>query len=180
MVRSRENVKPVNDAAPVLDPDSEDYPAQLRRRWKERLPDIDASSVPVFSVAAAVGRKIEIFYDGLLKPLGYQLSEYRLLVGLRIGEESGMTPADLNLLLKQTSAGITKTVARLEKRELITRSANPSDNRSIVVKLTAKGRREVNTLCKFIAAEQNKKLSAMSRAERDQAMAGLMLLSQHI
>ncbi len=154
-----------------------DFASFLIDSWQQRLPEVDASSVPLCSTTTALGRRMELFLESVVKPKGFQLSEYRLLVTL-FTSESGLTPVQLNAVLRLTSAGITKTIARIEQRGLIKRRPNPQDSRSILIELTEDGELEIRDLCAHVAAEQNKKLAWLSPEQRETALEGTRILLQ--
>ena len=137
------------------------YAESLLASWARQVPEVDASAVPLCSMATALGRQMELFLEGLVKPQGYQLSEYRLLVTLLTSNQEGMTPVQLNEVLRLTSAGITKNIARIEERGLISRRPNPADSRSVLIELTDTGGREIQRLCAHVAREQNRKLACL-------------------
>lgn len=159
-------------------PSDADYADTLLESWSRTLPDVDASAVPLFSMATALGRQMELFLESVVKPQGYQLSEYRLLVALLTQGKNGMTPVQLNKVLRLTSAGATKTIARLESRGLIQRRPNPVDNRSVLLELTPEAEREVRNLCTQMAQAQNRKIAWLSAQQMETALEGLRVLLQ--
>jgi DNA-binding MarR family transcriptional regulator len=54
-----------------------------------------------------------------------------------------MTPKRLNLHLAITSGGLTKSIQRLEEKQLVRRESVPEDGRGTLVSLTKKGERLV-------------------------------------
>ena len=159
-----------------LDVSESQYATKLVDSWARRLPDVDASVVPLFSMATALGRQIELYLESVLKPQGFQLSDYRVLAALFTSESGGMTPVQLNTILRQTSAGITKTITRIEDRGLVRRSPNPDDSRSVIIELTEKGVAEIERLCILVAQEQNKKLAWLTDEQRQTVLGGLQIL----
>ena len=163
-----------------LKPADAGYAETLLDSWARKMPDLDASAVPLFSMASALGRQIEQFLEGVLKPQGYQLSDYRLMVALYTSKQGGMTPVQLNTILRQTSAGITKTIARVEQRGLLRRRPNPDDSRSVIVELSPDGEKEIRRLCELVANEQNRKIAWMSDEQQALVLEGIGLLLQAV
>jgi DNA-binding MarR family transcriptional regulator len=63
-----------------------------------------------------------------------------VLSSLRVrGRGFGTTPIELNRFAQITSAGMTRTLDRLEESGYIERSPNPDDRRSILIRLTNEG-----------------------------------------
>jgi DNA-binding MarR family transcriptional regulator len=71
---------------------------------------------------------------------GMTASEGAVLAMLR---EVGpvLSPTRLQVLVIQSPGGLTKTLRRLEEGGLVRRRSDPGDRRSLLVELTAKGRR---------------------------------------
>ena len=171
-----QEVGPVS--TPVFDSSDPQHANALLDAWARRLPGIDASAVPLFAMATALGRQVEQFLEGVLKPHGVQLSDYRVLVALYTSEEGAITPAQLNGILRQTSAGITKTISRVEQRGLVQRRPNPNDSRSVFIELTEEGEEEIQRLCELVAQEQNKKIAWLSDEQRETAIQGIQTFLQ--
>ncbi|MGW6121069.1 MarR family winged helix-turn-helix transcriptional regulator [Nocardia sp. NPDC055165] len=106
--------------------------------WRVRNPDIDTSAMVVVGqikrVSALLDRAVEDIYAqahitpaevGLLVPLRYADPP---LTAIRLAEHLGMS-----------RAGVGKTLTKLERRGLITRTQNPTDRRSTLIRLTPAG-----------------------------------------
>jgi len=65
--------------------------------------------------------------------------------------ERGTTPQDLNQIVQLTSAGMTRTLDRLEAAGHVVRERNPDDRRSVLVRLTAHGRRSAEEVTRALA-----------------------------
>ncbi|MFD3459392.1 MarR family winged helix-turn-helix transcriptional regulator [Nocardia fluminea] len=106
--------------------------------WRVRNPDLDTSAMVVVGqikrISALLDRAVEDIYTeadvsaaevGLLVPLRYA---HPLLTAIRLAEHLGMS-----------RAGVGKTLTKLERRGLITRTQNPTDRRSTLISLTPAG-----------------------------------------
>ncbi|MFD0492185.1 MarR family winged helix-turn-helix transcriptional regulator [Saccharopolyspora spinosporotrichia] len=112
--------------------------------WRERNPGLDTSPMEVVALVKRVrvllDRAVEDLYDGA----ALTSAEVELLVPLRHADEP-VTAARLAARLGMSRAGISKTLAKLEKRGLITRAANPADRRAALIRMTPEGRRSSTT-----------------------------------
>jgi DNA-binding MarR family transcriptional regulator len=118
--------------------------ARLRRgeipaSWRPVLAGADPSTVLIMMWAGRLSRRVEAFYQRVLRPHGLQYSDYALLLLLRFS--GPMSPKDLNRYLAITSGGLTKSIDRLEAGRLVRRKADPDDGRGTLVVLTKRGER---------------------------------------
>lgn len=77
--------------------------------------------------------------DAALRPYGLDLGEYEILVKLSEAPERRLRMSELALAVRQSRSRLTHTVARMEKKELITRSNCPEDKRGVIATLTRRG-----------------------------------------
>ena len=111
-----------------------------RERHEAAHPDSDSDPFVYFAHLSAARQLTEIYYRRVLKPHRISDSEYRVISSLRVrGKGFRTTPLDLNRFAQITSAGITRTLDRLEEAGYVERSPNPEDRRSVLVGLTPAG-----------------------------------------
>ena len=120
--------------------------ARLRRgeipvSWRPTLAGADPATVLIMMWAGRLSRRVEAFYQQVLRPHGLQYSDYALLSLLRFS--GPMSPKNLNRTLAITSGGLTKSIDRLEAGLLVRRTPDPDDGRGRLVVLTKKGERLV-------------------------------------
>jgi DNA-binding MarR family transcriptional regulator len=97
--------------------------------------------------------------------------EYLIIAALRtLGAGATMTPKDLNKVLMQNSAGITKTLTRLEKAGFVQRKPNPQDKHSILIALTADGFEITDQTSLAEAKAQRKKSALLSAGDIDKIL----------
>lgn len=77
--------------------------------------------------------------DELREKHGISLGEYEILVRLSEQEGRQLRMAQLADALAHSRSRVTHTVKRMEKAELVLRSATPDDGRGIVATMTDKG-----------------------------------------
>lgn len=116
--------------------------ASLRDRtcelWAEHNPDLDTSPMEVVAqvkrIISLLDKVVEPVYEGTT----VTTAEVDLLVPLRYADEP-ITASHLAELLGMTRAGVSKTLAKLERRGLITRTPSASDRRAAVIAMTPSG-----------------------------------------
>jgi DNA-binding MarR family transcriptional regulator len=136
-----------------------------RERHESAYPDGDTDAFVYFAHLSAARQLTEIFYRRLLKPHRISDSEFRVLSSLRRRDERKTTPLELNRFVQITSAGMTRTLDRLEDAGYIERSPNPDDRRSILVGLTRRGREFADAVTTDLGAQYSEALSTVTRKE---------------
>ena len=102
---------------------------------------------------ATLSHLVDTYLQQRLKPHGLTPADYRVLSALRIGAAGERaTPQDLNRFTRITSAGMTRTLDRLETAGYLARSPNPDDRRSVFIELTATGWEFAETVMREIDA----------------------------
>ncbi len=113
---------------------------EIKQGWEATLPDVDASALPLFARMAVLAKLYSDFFDRLLRPFAITRAEYETLGILRAGAGAKhCSPTELAALAGQSTAGMTKTLDRLERAGLAERRAHPSDRRRIEVAISGKG-----------------------------------------
>ena len=128
----------------VADPKTAPHPFELldeaRDRLAAALPEIDREGTHYVAHLSALSQLVEIYFHRLLKPHRISYSEFRVLSTLRARpRDFRATPHDLNEAAQITSAGMTRTIERLERAGYVDRIPNPADRRSVLVGLTDSG-----------------------------------------
>ncbi|MEV7344056.1 MarR family transcriptional regulator [Streptomyces sp. NPDC093544] len=119
--------------------------ADVRGQWAAHNPGLDTSPMELIGllkrITALLDRAVEPLYEGA--PL--TAPEVDMLIPLRHATE----PAIARRLAQQmglSRAGVSKTLARLEKRGFIQRTPNPADRRTALVTVTPAGKKAVDDL----------------------------------
>lgn len=124
-----------------------------KERHEKAFPGTNGEELLYFAHLSAVRQLSESLYHKLLKPYRISYSEYRVLSSLRTrGRDFRATPLDLNRVAQITSAGMTRTLDRLEEAGYVDRSPNPDDRRSVLVGLTTTGWAFAETLSRDLSA----------------------------
>lgn len=79
----------------------------------------------------------------LLEAHGFGIDSYGVLITLVTAPEHRLAIGELGLRRNLTASGISRSVDRLAKLELVERATNPVDGRSFLVGLTATGLRRL-------------------------------------
>ncbi|WP_458690545.1 MarR family winged helix-turn-helix transcriptional regulator [Nocardia tengchongensis] len=107
-------------------------------RWRERNPALDTSPMQLVGEIKRISGLLDRAVEHVYADAGTTRAEVELLVPLRYTEES-ITAIRLAEHLGMSRAGVSKTLARLEQKGMITRTPNPADRRSALVRLTTAG-----------------------------------------
>jgi DNA-binding MarR family transcriptional regulator len=145
--------------------------------WSGPVPETDRDVFVVFGLIETLSRAVRDMYTAALAPFGLNHAEWWALGRLRTtAPEVKRTPTDLRRLLRQTSAGTTRVLDKLEREGLIRREPHPDDGRGTHVVLTAKGRRVADRSFRAVHKMQNEMLSGLSLRERKAAETSMQQL----
>jgi len=136
--------------------------------WHRERPDLDVAPLQVLSrisrLADVLGeRRAEAFAEH-----GLQAHEFDVLTVLRrAGEPFELTAGELSALTHVTSGTMTSRLDRLTQRKLVTRHADPSDGRLVLVRLTSSGRRRVDAAFEALLVSERELLARLGDGTRD-------------
>ncbi|MEU9093510.1 MarR family transcriptional regulator [Streptomyces sp. NPDC048428] len=121
------------------------HPDGVRDDWVRHNPGLDASAMEVVAlvkqVSALFDRALEPVYEGA--PL--TAPEADLLIPLRHASEPSIARR-LADNMGMSRAGVSKTLAKLEKRGHIERTPNPADRRAALVTITESGKQAIDQI----------------------------------
>jgi DNA-binding MarR family transcriptional regulator len=152
------------------------FPDGQARRWSRVLPEVNAATVALTALLTRLARQHDLFHSKVLRRFKITHAEYVVLATLRIMDPPRRSPTQLGRIVCQTSAGITKTVDRLERAGLIARSPAPGDRRSLFVELTAAGVAMAEHLVRIEMAAHEALLQPLRAGQRRQVRESLGLL----
>ena len=135
-----------------------DAPARAVAQWKQELPELAAENMLLIGrlkcAAAVIARELEKVYG----EYGLTEGSFDVLATLRrSGAPYTLTPTELFSALMVTSGTMTTRLKNLENQGLIDRLPNPDDARSMLVRLTDKGK-ELIEQAVFPHVENEKRL----------------------
>ena len=136
---------------------------RLADDFYEQTPD--ANALATEAVMNTI-RTADLLFDRigrLLRPLGVSAAG-GLVLGL-LRDNGPTSPSELGERLIVTRATVTGVVDSLERRGLVHRAPNPADRRSVLVELTADGRRTVQDVRTLIHRNEKAWMSSLSDAE---------------
>lgn len=144
--------------------------------WRARHPGLDTSPMEVVAqvkrITALLDAAVEAIYDGA----ALTAAEVELLVPLRHVEQP-VTAARLAARLGMSRAGVSKALAKLERRGLLARVPNPADRRAALISLTPDGEAAIDDLFPR-ELEAHAKLLAGLGSERENVVAALERLAE--
>jgi len=152
---------------------------EILDQWSDERPELNTAPLGVVIRVMALYRRFSREAASALEPLGLELFEYDVLSALRRQGAPFALPA--SRLAKETdlsTGAMTNRIDRLEERGLVRRSADEYDRRSVIVRLTKKGRQIIDDAIQYrldAARESLKKLKSGQRAELAKLLREVML-----
>ena len=124
--------------------------------WGEQRPDLDFEAMRVALGINVVTAQYAEIYGNLVKSLGITLGEFDVLATLRRNGKRGvLTPKEIARVAMISPSGLTNRLTRLENMGHIERQMDPTDRRSSLVRLTAKGAKTADVAIERLSAEMN-------------------------
>ena len=145
---------------------------RIIEQWAHERPDLDTTAMAVFGrvfrLAKVAGDEVERAYArfGIGRP------EFDVLATLRrSGAPYQLSPGALAGSMMLSSGGTTARLDRLEKAGLVERIPSPTDRRSVLVRLTDRGREIIDDAVGAGLAEQRRLLGHLPPATVEQLAA---------
>jgi len=136
---------------------------QIIEQWAAERPDLRTDAMAVFGriyrLAKVSGDAVEKAYGAY----GIGRAEFDVLATLRrSGEPFELSPGALAASMMLSSGGTTARLDRLEKAGLVIRVPSATDRRSVLVRLTGRGREIIDEAVAAGLAAQTRLLSHMA------------------
>lgn len=106
---------------------------QLEPRW------LDVEQQRIWRAFLNGVARINEHLEAELRQFGLDLGEYEILVHLSESDDSSLRMSALAGRVRQSRSRLTHTVARMETKGLVARTACPSDRRGVIAVMTTRG-----------------------------------------
>ena len=148
------------------------------RTWSDERPDLDFASMELSLKLNSIVRAVSDEIARQIDDLGINLGEFDVLATLRRhGRGAKLTPKEIAAATFVTPSGLTSRLARLEKMDLISRHADPSDGRGALIKITPAGKRLADRGIEIVVATEDRYMNELSEHMKkglDQSMTRLI------
>jgi len=120
----------------------------MLRNW----PEAHANATGIMRQLLAAVERLRQIFGPQIAAHGIQPGDFDVLATLRAaGHPFELSPTAIYRQRCMSSGGLTKIVHRLEGAGLVRRSSNPNDRRSQLIRLSARGKRVVESTMKDLA-----------------------------
>lgn len=154
---------------------------ELLNQWAVERPKMKVSSLGIVVRVQMLGKLLQQRTSDALKKHGLKHWEYDVLSVLRRqGEPFEMPATDIARAALLTTGAMTTRIDGLEERRLVRRRQSKSDRRSVLVRLTAKGKSVVDAAIDSRLEDANRALARIPLKERRQMAANLRHLLLNI
>lgn len=138
-------------------------------QWSAQRPELDTASLGVVIRIMSLYRSFSREAARALTPLGLELWEYDVLSALR--RQGGACALAATALARETglsTGAMTNRIDGLEDRDLVRRRRDEDDRRSVIVELTAEGRRVIDEAIRHRLEAANDSLRDLGPRQRNQ------------
>jgi DNA-binding MarR family transcriptional regulator len=148
-------------------PQCRDGVDQLLLDWARERPDLDFTPVGVITRLARARTYLDAELRAVFARFGLTAADFTVIITLRrAGAPYTMPQARLMDALGLTSGTVSVRLDRLEQNQIVSRESDPASARSSLVRLTGKGLRLFDDIAPAHLANEDRLLSALSLAER--------------
>ena len=133
--------------------------------------DIEKYSTSALFAIRAIAQRINDYANEWLEPLGLSASQYNHLVNLRFFQNGSARLNELATHTHTTNASVTVMISGLEAAGLVKRERDATDGRSVLVKLTPKGRALTERAIRLHHRNINGGMKSLSMTERRELLA---------
>ena len=136
--------------------------------WRRERPELEFEGMALFLKMSAVVRAVIEDFKGDIEELGVTLSEFDVLATLRrSGPRAVLTPGHIAHVAMVKPSGLAHRLARLEAAGLISRSPDPADRRSALIRITPAGRRVADRAVEILADRKNDVFADLTDRQRE-------------
>lgn len=147
---------------------SDDYVDRILEQWGRERPDLDVSPMGVIGRLSRLTRHLERSIEETFQQHGLGVGGFDVLAALRrAGKPYRLSPTKLYNSLLISSGAMTNRIDRLEQQGLVSRAPDPHDRRSILVALTPKGKRTIDSAVTEHIDKEHGLLSPLSNSQRE-------------
>lgn len=153
----------------------------ISSQWQVARPDLDPAVNSLISLVYRISQQAEGEFR-VLAQSGFDLAAGDLRILLALRRSGPMRPTDLFQSLLITSGAVTKQVQRLEERNLVARSPDPSHRGGSILALSDEGLRIADRAIEEIARSFRVAQAAkdLPRADLEAGLAFLQALFERI
>jgi len=135
-------------------------------QWARERPDLDTTAMAVFGRIFRLSRMAGDHVERAYADYGIGRPEFDVLATLRrSGEPFQLSPGALAESMMLSTGGTTARLDRLEKAGLVERIPSATDRRSVLVRLSERGREIIDDALAAGLEEQRRLLGHMSAAK---------------
>jgi len=156
-----------------------DHVGRVHALWRREMPEVKMDGSAILARAHRITLMAREKILPLLSRYGLDSGEFYVLAALRrAGAPYALRPTELYRALMISSGGMTDRLRRLEERHLVRRIPSAEDRRSMLVELTAKGRRLVEKAWREDMDLENRIVAELSNKDREELAQLLTQLAQ--
>jgi len=136
-------------------------------QWAKQRPDLDTEPMALIGRLTRLSARISREMGETFARHGLSAASFDVLATLlRAGPPHALSPNQLLATMMVTSGTMTNRIDQLQKSGLVARVQNAADKRSVLIRLTAKGRRIIDAAVTDHVKTQTRLVSVISKDDR--------------
>jgi len=147
---------------------------EIKAQWARQRPDLNTGPMELIGRLKRLAAHLSHGMGETFSKHGLSSASFDVLATLlRSGPPHALSPSQLLGTMMVTSGTMTNRIDQLEKDGLVARVQNPTDKRSVLIRLTEKGRRIIDAAVTDHVKTQTRLVSVIGEGERA-ALNGLL------
>ncbi|MBB4934956.1 DNA-binding MarR family transcriptional regulator [Lipingzhangella halophila] len=143
-----------------------------RAEWEQAHPGLDTSSMDIVGPLKRAQALLELALEPYFAGSPVTPSELDIMALIRHADPP-MIARQIAMDMGRSSAAVSKTLDKMQRRGLVTRRANPADRRAAFIELTDEGARIVDTVFPTQIAIEARVFAGLDQSRRARIVAGL-------
>ena len=140
---------------------------EIKAQWAMQRPDLNTGPMELIGRLIRLAAHLSQEMGETFSLHGLSAASFDVLATLlRSGPPHALSPNQLLATMMVTSGTMTNRIDQLEKDGLVARVQNPSDKRSVLIKLTEKGHRIIDEAVTEHVKTQTRLVSVIADGER--------------
>lgn len=141
----------------------------ILEQWSDERPELDTASLGVVIRVTSLNRAFLRQATEALAPLDLELFEYDVLSALRRqGRPYALPATGIARETGLSSGAMTNRIDKLESRGLVIRKGDKGDRRTVIVSLTAAGKRAIDDAIQLRLEAADESLRGLTSRERNE------------
>jgi DNA-binding MarR family transcriptional regulator len=153
--------------------------AEVQQQWDQARPELDMGPAEIVGLLKHTTAMLDLLLEPVFEAAALSSAEFDVLVQLRHAKEPTIARR-LALSMGRSPAALSKSLAKLEQRDMVKRETKPSDRRAVLVEITPTGAAAIDEIIPRRLTLEGEAIAGLDPDQRAQVLTALRLLSETV